>query len=156
MRGYYNDPEQTAKALGADGWLRTGDLGVLDTQGRLRMVGRLKEVFRVGGENVAPAEIEEILLGHPDIKIAQVVGVPDTRLGEVGCAFVVLREGAERNETRLIQWMQSRCANFRVPRHLFIVDNFDAIGMTASGKVQKNRLREYALQQLKLVDPIVR
>ena len=137
-------------------WLRTGDLGVLDTQGRLRMVGRLKEVFRVGGENVAPAEIEEILLGHPDIKIAQVVGVPDTRLGEVGCAFVVLREGAERNETRLIQWMQSRCANFRVPRHLFIVDNFDAIGMTASGKVQKNRLREYALQQLKLVDPIVR
>lgn len=155
MRGYYNDPEQTAKALSADGWLRTGDLGVLDTQGRLRMVGRLKEVFRVGGENVAPAEVEEILLEHPDIKIAQVVGVPDARLGEVGCAFVVLRAGAECNETRLIQWMRSRCANFRVPRHLFIVDNFDAIGMTASGKVQKNRLRDHAMQQLKLVDPTV-
>ena len=83
MKGYCNDPEATARAFTADGWLRTGDLGELTADGRLRMVGRLKDVFRVGGENVAPAEVEEVLLAHPAVETAQVVGVPDARLGEV-------------------------------------------------------------------------
>ena len=97
MRGYYKNPEETAKVLTSDGWLRTGDLGVLDHDGRLRMVGRLKDVFRVGGENVAPAEVEEVLLAHPAVATAQVVGVPDARLGEVGAAFVTLKGGAQRD-----------------------------------------------------------
>jgi len=150
MRGYYNNPEQNAKAFTADGWLRTGDLGTLNEDGRLRMVGRLKDVFRVGGENVAPAEVEEVLLAHPAVQTAQVVGVPDARLGEVPCAYVTLRDGVSAAEEDLVAWAKQRCANFRVPRYLRIVDNFDSIGMTASGKVQKVKLREHALKEFGL------
>jgi len=149
MCGYYKNPEATAKAFTPDGWLRTGDIGVLTADGRLRMVGRTKDVFRVGGENVAPAEVEEVLLAHPAVATAQVVGVPDARLGEVGAAFVTLRGGAQTAEVDLIAFVKGRCANFRVPRHLAIVESFDAIGMTASGKVQKNRLREHAIARFK-------
>ena len=148
MRGYYKNPEETAKTFTPDGWLRTGDVGVITDDGRLRMVGRTKDVFRVGGENVAPAEVEEVLLAHPAVATAQVVGVPDGRLGEVGAAFVTLKGSA--TEAELIEFLKRQCANFRVPRYLAIVENFDAIGMTASGKVQKNKLREHAIQRFKL------
>ena len=150
MRGYINNPEANARAFTADGWLRTGDLGALTADGRLRMVGRLKDVFRVGGENVAPAEVEEVLLAHPAVETAQVVGVPDTRLGEVPCAYVTLKSGVEISEIQLVEWCKARSANFRVPRYLKIVDDFEAIGMTASGKVQKTRLREHALRDFNL------
>ncbi len=150
MRGYCNNPEATAKAFTADGWLRTGDLGSLTADGRLRMTGRLKDVFRVGGENVAPAEVEEVLLAHPAVETAQVIGVPDARLGEVGCAYVTVKANASASETELLEWCKSRCANFRVPRYLRIVKDFESIGMTASGKVQKTKLREHALRELKL------
>ncbi len=150
MRGYYNDPELTAKTFTADGWLKTGDLGELDAEGRLRMVGRLKDVFRVGGENVAPAEVEEVLLAHPAVETAQVIGVPDPRLGEVGCAYVSLKSNHSVSEDELLTWTRARCANFRVPRYLKIVPDFEAIGMTASGKVQKAKLREHALREFKL------
>jgi len=150
MRGYCNNPEATAKAFTADGWLRTGDLGSLTADGRLRMTGRLKDVFRVGGENVAPAEVEEVLLAHPAVETAQVVGVPDARLGEVGCAYVTLRSGSSVSTEELLDWCKARCANFRVPRYLRIVKDFESIGMTASGKVQKTKLREHALRELKL------
>jgi fatty-acyl-CoA synthase len=123
---------------------------VLTDDGRLRMVGRLKDVFRVGGENVAPAEVEEALLAHPAVATAQVVGVPDARLGEVGAAFVTLKADAAASEVELIEFAKRRCANFRVPRYLAIVASFDAIGMTASGKVQKNRLREHAIKEFRL------
>jgi fatty-acyl-CoA synthase len=148
MKGYYNNAEATAKAFTEDGWLRTGDLGELTPDGRLRMVGRLKDVFRVGGENVAPAEVEEVLLAHPAVETAQVIGVPDARLGEVPCAYVTLKSKA--NELELIEWCKTRMAGFRVPRYLRIVEDFEAIGMTASGKVQKAKLREHALRELKL------
>ena len=150
MRGYCNDPEQTAKAFTADGWLRTGDLGELTADGRLRMSGRLKEIFRVGGENVAPAEVEEVLLAHPAVETAQVVGVPDGRLGEVGCAYVTLKTGFRVSEEEILSFMKTRTANFRVPRYLRIVKDFESIGMTASGKVQKTRLREHAMREWKL------
>ena len=150
MRGYYKNPEETAKVLSPEGWLRTGDLGVLDGEGRLRMVGRLKDVFRVGGENVAPAEVEEVLLAHPAVATAQVVGVPDARLGEVGAAFVTLRGGEHATEAEIAAYAKARCANFRVPRYVAVVESFDAIGMTASGKVQKNRLREHAIRHFGL------
>jgi fatty-acyl-CoA synthase len=150
MQGYYNNPEANAKAFTEDGWLRTGDLGELTADGRLRMVGRLKEVFRVGGENVAPAEVEEVLLSHPAVQTAQVIGVPDPRLGEVPAAYVTLKDGRNAGEAELIAWCKARCANFRVPRYLRIVADFEAIGMTASGKVQKTKLREHALRELGL------
>jgi fatty-acyl-CoA synthase len=150
MKGYYNNPEANAKAFTADGWLRTGDLGELTPEGRLRMVGRLKDVFRVGGENVAPAEVEEVLLEHPAVETAQVIGVPDARLGEVACAYVTLKSNHSVKEEELIAWTKERCANFRVPRYLRIVADFESIGMTASGKVQKTKLREHALRELKL------
>ena len=150
MRGYYNNPGATAQAFTADGWLRTGDLGSLTADGRLRMTGRLKEVFRVGGENVAPAEVEELLLAHPAVETAQVVGVPDKRLGEVPCAYVTLKSGKTASGEELIEWCKEKAANFRVPRYLKIVGDFEAIGMTASGKVQKTRLREHALREFKL------
>jgi fatty-acyl-CoA synthase len=150
MRGYYNDPEATAQAFTEDGFLRTGDLGELHPGGRLRMIGRLKDVFRVGGENVAPAEVEEVLLAHPAVETAQVVGVPDARLGEVPCAYVSLKAGEKVTESELLGWMKPRCANFRLPRYLKIVHDFEAIGMTASGKVQKARLREQALKDFGL------
>ena len=149
MRGYVNNPEATAKAFTEDGWLRTGDLGELTADGRLRMVGRLKDVFRVGGENVAPAEVEEVLLAHPAVQTAQVIGVPDARLGEVGFAYVTTRANASTSENELLDWCKARCANFRVPRYLRIVKDFESIGMTASGKVQKTKLREHALRELK-------
>jgi fatty-acyl-CoA synthase len=150
MRGYHNNPDATAKTFTPDGWLRTGDLGALDAEGRLRMVGRLKDVLRVGGENVAPAEVEEVLLQHPAIAMAQVVGVPDARLGEVPAAFVTLRAGEQLTADALLDWLKPRLANFRLPRYLRIVPDFEAIGMTASGKVQKTKLREHAMALLGL------
>jgi fatty-acyl-CoA synthase len=150
MKGYCNNPQANARAFTDDGWLRTGDLGELTADGRLRMIGRLKDVFRVGGENVAPAEVEEVLLAHPAVQSAQVIGVPDARLGEVPCAYVTLKSGSSAAEADLVAWCKARCANFRVPRYLRIVRDFEAIGMTASGKVQKTKLREHALREFNL------
>ena len=107
-------------------------------------------MFRVGGENVAPAEVEEVLLAHPAVEVAQVIGVPDARLGEVPCAYVTLKTGFEVSENQLVDWCKGRSANFRVPRYLRIVADFESIGMTASGKVQKTRLREHAVREFNL------
>ncbi|RYE70687.1 MAG: fatty-acid--CoA ligase, partial [Oxalobacteraceae bacterium] len=146
MRGYYNMPEATAKAFTADGWLRTGDMGEQRADGYMRMVGRLKDIYRVGGENVAPAEVEEVLHAHPAVQMAQVIGVPDARLGEVTGAFVLLKENHRASEQELVGWCKARCANFKVPRYMALVDSFEHIGMTGSSKVQKNKLREHALK----------
>jgi fatty-acyl-CoA synthase len=150
MKGYYRMPEQTAKTFTDDGWLRTGDLGTFDEAGRMHFIGRIKEVFRVGGENVAPAEVEDLLLKHPAVAQAQVVGVPDARLGEVGAAYVVLKAGSSLEPAALIEWARPRIANFKVPRYAKVVDGFEAIGMTGSVKVQKNKLREHALRDFGL------
>jgi fatty-acyl-CoA synthase len=150
MKAYFKLPEATAKAFTADGWLKTGDLGETDGQQRFRMVGRLKDIYRVGGENVAPSEVEEVLHGHPNVVQAQVVGVPDARLGEVTGAFVLLKQADASTPQELVDWCQARCANFKVPRYLAIVDSFEHIGMTGSSKVQKNKLREHAIQLWKL------
>lgn len=152
MRGYHEKPAETAKAIDAKGWLHTGDLGALTADGRLRFVGRVKDVFRVGGENVAPAEVEEVLHDHPAVAQAQVVGVPDPRLGEVAAAYVRLREGGVAEPEELIQWCRERCANFKVPRYLRLVGSFDEIGMTGSAKVQKSKLRAFAVADLGLGD----
>jgi len=150
MRGYFDKPDETAATLSADGWLSTGDLGRLGEDGRLEFLGRAKDIVRVGGENVSPAEIEEVLIRHPAIRQAAVVGVPDPRLVEVVAAFVIAAEGAVCDPQEVIAWCRERLAGFKVPRHLFIVDGFEAIGMTASSKVQKKALAAHARKLLGL------
>ncbi|MFC9659588.1 FadD3 family acyl-CoA ligase [Nocardia sp. NPDC127606] len=136
MLGYLDDPDATAAAIGADGWLRTGDLGELDPEGRLRIVGRKKDMFIVGGFNAYPAEIEGFLLEHPAVTQAAVVGVPDERLGQVGRAYVVVK--AEVTEAELIGWSRDRMAGFKVPRSVRFLD---ALPLNATGKVMKDQLR---------------
>lgn len=152
MQGYYKMPEQTAKAIQPDGWLHTGDLGLMDEDGRLKFLTRIKDVFRVGGENVAPAEVEDVLHKHPKIKQAQVIGVPDPRLVEVPAAYVILMEGQTATPQEIIAWSKEKLANFRVPRYVQIVDSFEKIGMTGSSKIQKNKLRAQALIDFCLED----
>ena len=139
MAGYLDDPEATAEALSADGWLRTGDIGVLTASGCLRIVGRAKDMFIVGGFNAYPAEIENALLRHAGIAQAAVVGIPDERLGEVGMAFVVVRPGAAVTGSELIEWSRQQMANYKVPR---VVELLDELPMNATGKVMKDVLRE--------------
>ena len=146
MKGYYNMPAETSKAFTQDGWLKTGDLGEYDADRRVRMVGRLKDIFRVGGENVAPSDVEEVLHAHPGVQQAQVVGVPDPRLGEVCAAFVISNGLQEVSTEALMAWCKERCANFKVPKYLAFVESFEHIGMTGSSKVQKNKLREHAIE----------
>ncbi len=145
MKGYYGKAELTAQTIDAEGWLHTGDLGFLTEQGHLRFVGRLKDVFRVGGENVAPAEVEEILLSHPFVAIAQVIGLPDEKYGEVCAAYVTLKNHQTLSHDELTRWLKSKIANFKIPKYFAVVENFEKLGMTASGKVQKNKLKEDAM-----------
>jgi acyl-CoA synthetase (AMP-forming)/AMP-acid ligase II len=138
MAGYLDDDEATAAAMTPDGWLRTGDLGVLDERGNLRIVGRIKDMFIVGGFNAYPAEIENLLLRHPDVQQAAVIGIPDERLGEVGMAFVVTRSG-DPDAAEVIQaWCRDEMANYKVPR---VVEVVDALPTNATGKVVKDELR---------------
>jgi len=145
MKGYYNQPEETAGTVDADGWLHTGDLGELDADGYLIWRGRLKDTLRVGGENVSTLEVENFLCTHPAVRAAAVVGMPDERLGEVPLAFVQLREGAKAAEEEIIAWAKPRIAGFKVPRYVRFVAEFE---MTGSGKIQKYVMRERALTEL--------
>lgn len=144
MRGYFDKPKETAEALSPDGWLSTGDLGRLGADGRLEFLGRVKDIVRVGGENVSPAEIEDLLHRHPAIRQAAVVGVPDPRLMEVVAAFVIPNEGVACEPDAIMAWCKDQIAGFKVPRHVWVVEDFEAIGMTASSKVQKRPLAAHA------------
>jgi acyl-CoA synthetase (AMP-forming)/AMP-acid ligase II len=137
MAGYLDNPEETAKVLSPDGWLRSGDLGVLDEAGRLRIVGRVKDMFIVGGFNAYPAEIENALLRHPAIQQAAVIGVADARLGEVGMAFVV--SSGDVTPDDIIEWSRGEMANYKVPR---VVEFVEELPLNATGKVMKDTLRE--------------
>jgi HIP---CoA ligase len=141
MAGYLDDPDATAQAIDADGWLHTGDIGRVDEFGRLTITGRLKDMFLVGGFNTYPAEIEQTLATHDAVADVAVIGVPDARLGEVGMAFVVLRPGATVTDGELTAWARGRLANYKVPRHWRFVS---ALRRNASGKVIKGVLREQA------------
>ena len=138
MREYFEDPEETAAAVDADGWLHTGDIGTMDERGYLRITDRKKDMFIVGGFNAYPAEIENALLRNPGVGQVAVVGVPDERMGEVGMAFVVRRPGSEVSGDELIAWARSEMANYKVPRRVEFVD---ALPLNASGKVLKHELR---------------
>jgi acyl-CoA synthetase (AMP-forming)/AMP-acid ligase II len=139
MAGYYCDPEATAATIDADGWLHTGDVGILDERGNLRITDRTKDMFIAGGFNAYPAEIENIIMRHPGVAQVAVVGVPDERLGEVGMAFVVPRRNAALDAEELIAWCRVEMANYKVPRHVRVVD---ALPLNASGKVLKYQLRQ--------------
>jgi HIP---CoA ligase len=139
MQGYFEDPEATAQTIDADGWLHTGDVGLLDPRGNLRITDRLKDMYVVGGFNAYPAEIEQVLATHPAVAEAAVVGVPDERLGEVGKAFVVARPGATVEPDQILEFCKERMANYKVPRSVEVVD---ALPRNASGKVLKFALRE--------------
>jgi acyl-CoA synthetase (AMP-forming)/AMP-acid ligase II len=139
MRGYFEDAAATRAAIDAQGWLHTGDVGVLDERGYLRITDRIKDVFIVGGFNCYPAEIERLLVEHPSIAQAAVIGVPDERLGEVGKAFIVLRPQAQLTAAALIGWARDNMANYKVPRYVDIVAQ---LPVNAAGKVQKYALRE--------------
>jgi acyl-CoA synthetase (AMP-forming)/AMP-acid ligase II len=143
MQGYLDDPEQTALAIDDDGWLHTGDVGILDEDGYLAITDRLKDMFIAGGFNAYPAEIEAALLRNPDIAMAAVIGIPDERLGEVGMAFVVPAPGRALTEEGVIAWAKEEMANFKVPRRVAIVD---ALPLNAMGKVVKDELRARAAQ----------
>ena len=138
MQGYFEDPEATAQTIDSEGWLHTGDIGVLDQAGNLRITDRLKDMFIVGGFNCYPAEIEAGLIEHPAIAQVAVIGVPDERMGEVGCACVVLRPDQALDEAGLIQWAREHMANYKVPR---VVRFLEALPVNASNKVAKNELR---------------
>jgi acyl-CoA synthetase (AMP-forming)/AMP-acid ligase II len=139
MLEYLDDPEATAQALSPDGWLRTGDIGQLTGTGLLRIVGRVKDMFIVGGFNAYPAEIENALLRHADVQQVAVIGIPDPRLGEVGMAFVVRRPGARVAAAEIIEWSRQQMANYKVPR---AVEFLDELPLNATGKVLKDVLRE--------------
>jgi acyl-CoA synthetase (AMP-forming)/AMP-acid ligase II len=141
MNGYYNDPEQTARALSDDGWLQTGDIGFFDQRGYLRIVGRKKEMYITGGFNVYPAEVERCLMDQGSLSQAAVVAKPDHRLGEVGVAFVVRKLGEDVDGPTLVEWVSQRLAKYKVPR---LISFEDSLPVNAGAKVLKDELRNRA------------
>ena len=145
MKGYYDDPDATAEAIDADGWLHTGDVAYQDDGGNLVITDRLKDMFIVGGFNAYPAEIENIMSAHDAVASVAVVGVPDPRLGEVGMAFVVPTTGTELDTEALVVWCRENMANYKVPRYVEIVDE---LPLNASNKVLKYELAARGRQRV--------
>lgn len=148
-QGYYNKPEDSAAAFTSDGWLHTGDLGRLDEDDYLSLVGRLKESYRCGGEQVMPSEAEDLLMTHPSVLHAHVVPVPDERMGEIGVAFLVLRENSNCHTSELQSLCNARLARFKIPKHFLFVDATD-IPVTPSGRARKFLLSQIACESLGL------
>jgi len=146
MHGYYKKPELTAETI-KDGWLHSGDLGKMDQDGYVTITGRVKEMYTVGGMNVSPPEVEGFLLKNPKIKAVSIVGVPDDRLGEVGAAFIQLKEGQQATADEIIRACKEKIADIKVPRYVFFVDGFP---LNPQGKVQKFKQKAWAVQQLGL------
>jgi fatty-acyl-CoA synthase len=145
MQGYWNDPERTAETVDGEGWLHSGDLGVMDEDGYVRVVGRLKDMIIRGGENIYPREIEEFLFIHPKVQDAKVIGVPDEKYGEAVCVWVQAKDGEELSEEEIRDFCKDRIAYFKVPRYIRLVDGFP---MTVTGKVQKFKMREIMEREL--------
>ena len=141
MKCYYDEPAMTAEVIDKDGWLKTGDLGVIDPDGYVRLVGRIKDMIRVGGENVAAIDVESYLLRHEKVKQAMVVGIPEPRLGEVCVAFVELKSGSQASEDEIVSYCRSGLAGFKVPRKVIFVSTWPLSG---TGKIQKHLLKDMA------------
>ena len=147
MRGYWDDPGQTAEAIDAAGWMHTGDLATLDDEGYCNIVGRIKDMVIRGGENVYPREVEEFLFRHPKIEAAQVVGLPDEKYGEELCAWIKLRAGESMTEQEVRDFCQGQIAHYKVPRYVCFVTEFP---MTVTGKIQKFLIRQQMMERLGL------
>ncbi|HEX7760041.1 MAG TPA: AMP-binding protein [Caulobacteraceae bacterium] len=148
MLGYWDDPEKTAEAIDPEGWMHTGDIGVIDDEGYGNVVGRIKDMVIRGGENLYPREIEEFLYRHPKIADVQVVGVPDERFGEELCAWIRLHPGETADESEVRTFCQGQIAHYKIPRYVRFVDEFP---MTVTGKVQKFLIRQAMIAELGLV-----
>jgi fatty-acyl-CoA synthase len=147
MLGYWADEARTAEVLDSNGWMHTGDLGVLDEQGYCNIVGRIKDMVIRGGENIYPREVEEFLYQHPAIRDVQVVGVPDRKFGEELCAWIILREGVTLDERGLRSFCEGQIAHYKIPRYVKFVETFP---LTVTGKVQKYLIREQMKRELGL------
>jgi fatty-acyl-CoA synthase len=143
MKGYDGDPEGTALVIQPDGWLKTGDLGIMREDGCLHLTGRSRDVIIRGGENIYPREVEEFLYTHSKVGEVQVVGIPNARLGEIVAAWVRLRPGQEATEEEIREWCQGQIAYYKIPKHIRFVDDFPA---TLSGKIQKYKIREFEIE----------
>ena len=149
MAGYWDDEERTAETIDPAHWLHSGDIGVMDAEGYVQVVGRIKDMIIRGGENIYPREIEEFLFTHPDIQDAAVFGVPDSRFGEQVAVWVQPREGATLDASSIQSWCQDKIAHFKVPKYVKIVDQFP---MTVTGKIQKFVMRDAMAEELAPVD----
>jgi fatty-acyl-CoA synthase len=149
MLSYWDDSDGTRDAIDASRWMHTGDLATMDEDGYVNIVGRIKDMVIRGGENLYPREIEEFLMGHPDVAAVQVVGVPDPRYGEELMAWIVPRGGAAPDAEAIASFCRGRIDHHKIPRYVQCVDDFP---MTVTGKVQKFKLREQAIGGLGLVE----
>jgi fatty-acyl-CoA synthase len=149
MLGYYNDKEKTEEAIDRAKWMHTGDLAVMDEQGYVSIVGRIKDMLIRGGENVYPREVEDFLYKHEDIFDVQVIGVPDEKYGEEVCAWIILKEHAKGKITaeNIKEYCKDKITHFKIPRYIKFVDQFP---MTVTGKVQKYLMREQMIEELGL------
>jgi fatty-acyl-CoA synthase len=147
MLGYWDDPEKTAEAVDAEGWMHTGDLAVIDEAGYGNIVGRIKDLVIRGGENVYPREVEEFLYRHPKVEDVTVVGVPDKRFGEELCAWIRLKAGESATEAEIAGFCRGQIAHYKIPRYVRFVDAFP---MTVTGKVQKFIIRQHMIEELEL------
>jgi fatty-acyl-CoA synthase len=145
MLGYWDDEEKTRETIDAQGWLHSGDIGVMDADGYTQITGRIKDMIIRGGENIYPREVEEFLYRHPDIQDVQVFGVPDAKYGEQVCAWIRLRPGASLREEDVQAFCREQITHFKIPRYIRFVDEFP---MTVTGKIQKFRMREEMLADL--------
>ena len=149
MKGYYKMPEATAQAIDKDGWLHSGDLAAVDPEGYFHITGRIKDMIIRGGENIYPKELEEFLYTNPKVKDVQVIGVPDKNYGEEVCACVILKQGETATEDELKEFIRENLSRHKMPRYIWFMDTFP---MTASGKIQKYKMREMAVDALNLAD----
>ncbi len=145
MKGYYRNPEATAEAIDPEGWLHSGDLGVMDEKGYVRVTGRIKDMIIRGGENIYPREIENFLFRMPGIQNIEVAGVPDERYGEEIGAFIILKEGVDMKEEDVRDYCRGKISRHKIPRHVFFLKEYP---LTASGKIQKYKLRKWASEKI--------
>ena len=150
MRGYYGDPEATREAIDTNGWLHSGDLGVMDGEGCVRITGRLKEMIVRSGENIYPREIEDFLFTHPKVAEVAVFGLPDDYYGEVVMAWLKLHSGKSATAEEIQDYCRGEIAHFKIPKYVWFVDEFP---MTVTGKLQKFRMQEMALEKMGRTSP---
>jgi fatty-acyl-CoA synthase len=149
MKGYYNNPEATAQTIDKDGWLHSGDIAIKDEDGFYHITGRIKDMIIRGGENIYPREIENFLLKMPQVKMVEVVGIPDEKYGEIVGAFVVLKDNTSLTQEDVQEFCKGQIARYKIPKYVFFVDDYPKTG---SGKVMKYKLREMGKE---LVDKIL-